>query len=135
MTGLYKPQLEWLNLEWHRAMISSASVCAQLCEGCSQWRVPPRRYCPNCWSAASTFEPVSGRGTVVSWSISHRSLDPGWAEVVPFVTLVVELEEGPRVLAATTLSPEKASMGMSVATRVEEAGPDFARIWAELSDR
>lgn len=133
MTGIYKPQLEWLNLDWHQAMISAGCVCVQRCDDCGRWRVPPRRYCPNCASAAATFVVVSGCGHVASYSISHRSLDPGWAEVTPFVTLVVELDEGPRVLAATTLSPEKVTMGMSVVTRVEEAGPDFVRLWAEPS--
>jgi uncharacterized OB-fold protein len=40
---------------------------------------------------------ASGRGTVYSFTVSHRGMGP-WSDHAPYVVAYVELEEGPRVL-------------------------------------
>ena len=55
---------------------------------------PEVRRCPRC-GAATEWTAVSGRGRLVSWAIVHRSPHPAFAQLVPFATAVVELEEGP----------------------------------------
>jgi len=50
--------------------------------------------CPRC-GAATVWITVSGRGRLVTWAVVHRSPHPALAEVVPYVTAVVELAEGP----------------------------------------
>lgn len=127
----YTPRPEWLNLEWHRATNRAGLVCIQRCGSCGRWRHTPRRFCPDCYSSVSDFEPVSGEGEVVSFAVSHRSLDPGWNERVPFATLVVELDEGPKLVAATTLQPADVRIGLRVRLSAESASEDFALVWAE----
>ena len=131
MAATYTPKPEWLNLEWHRATIAAGSLCIQRCATCGRWRHPPRRRCPACWSADAGFEPVAGRGTVLSFAVSHRSLDPGWQDRTPYVTLVVELVEGPRVLAATTLAAHEVAVGDEVVVTAVAQGPDFALVRAD----
>jgi uncharacterized OB-fold protein len=46
--------------------------------------------------------------------------------------LVVELDEGPRVVAATTLIPAQVTIGLPVQVRIEPRGDDFALVWADL---
>src|SRR3546814_19511327 len=82
-----------------------------LCPHTTLSRVPPRRFCARCQSPESRFEPGPGTGVVRSLAVSHRSMDPGWQAQVPFATLVVELDEGPRVLAATRADPEEVPNG------------------------
>lgn len=132
-SGTYVPKLEWLNLDWHRASIAAGTLCVQRCAGCGRWRQPPRRFCSACGSDDARFEPASGRGRVLSFAVSHRSLDPGWAASLPFVTLVVELEEGPRIVAATELAPAEVVIGLPVHLRIEPRGEEFALVWAELA--
>ncbi|HEX3566194.1 MAG TPA: OB-fold domain-containing protein [Acidimicrobiales bacterium] len=74
--------------------------------------------------------PVAGSGTVASYTVSHRSLDPAWQERAPYTTLVVELDEGPRVLAATDLQPSEVAIGKRVDVRIEARSDDFALLWA-----
>jgi uncharacterized OB-fold protein len=62
----------------------------------------------------------------------HRSLDPEWQELVPFVTLVVELDEGPRVVAATELDRSEVVLGLRVALEVQRSSDDVAQLWARL---
>lgn len=131
MTRTYTPQLEWLNLEWHRATNHAGSVCIQRCRSCRRWRHTPRRFCPACFSSAADFEPVCGDGEVVSFAVSHRSLDPGWNERTPFATLVVELDEGPKLVTATAVQPADVHIGLRVRLRTEPVTEDFALIWSE----
>jgi uncharacterized OB-fold protein len=133
-TGSYVPRPEWLNLDWHVASLAAGTLCVQRCTSCGRWRQPPRRFCARCASDEARFEPVSGIGRVLSFAVSHRSLDPAWAESVPFATLVVELEEGPRVVAATTLIPGQITIGLPVQVRIEARSDAFALVWADLID-
>ena len=69
------------------------------CEDCSQFWFPPSRTCPHCLSTNVSFQNVSGRGKVFSFVTFHRVYRPAFAEDVPYVVALVELEEGPRVLS------------------------------------
>ena len=40
---------------------------------------------------------ASGRATLYSYTVVHRSVHPQFAPVTPFVLAIVELEEGPRM--------------------------------------
>lgn len=126
----YVPKPEWLLLEWHRACIEAAALCIQQCDACGRRRHPPRRCCPDCFSDSFEFRPVTSAGSVRSLSVSHRSLDPGWNERAPYVVLLVELEEGPSVLAATDLEPTSVEIGQAVDLSIDPRGSDFVLVWA-----
>jgi uncharacterized OB-fold protein len=42
---------------------------------------------------------VSGRGAVFSFAVMHQAVHPGFAAEVPYPIVVVELEEGVRLLS------------------------------------
>lgn len=71
----------------------------QRCLDCRVLRFYPRRTCPACWSARAEWERVSGRGRVHSFTIIHRPPAPAFAGRVPYVVALVDLEEGPRLMA------------------------------------
>jgi uncharacterized protein len=68
------------------------------CQGCDRVLEPGLHRCPRCLSQALDQRPASGRGTlyshVVVWRPAHPDFDP------PYVVAVVELEEGPRIVAS-----------------------------------
>jgi len=68
------------------------------CEDCEKFWFPPSRACPHCLSMNVSFQTVSGRGKVFSFATFHRVYRPAFAQDVPYVVALVELEEGPRVL-------------------------------------
>ncbi len=129
-TNTYVPSPEWIMLDWHHACIETGTLCIQQCDECGHWRHPPRRCCPDCFSDSFEFRPVAGTGSVRSFSVSHRSLDPGWNERVPFAVLLVELDEGPSVLAATDLGPADIEIGQLVHLTTERRSDDFVLVWA-----
>jgi uncharacterized OB-fold protein len=131
----YVPSPEGLNLEFHRGAIETGMLHLQRCGECGRFRHPPRWYCPWCHSDRWVFEPVSGRGHIYSMAINHFTVDRAWAREVPFVTAVVELQEGPRVVGAVRgLAPEQVEIGLPVVVTPEPRGEEFAFLWVDALD-
>jgi uncharacterized OB-fold protein len=63
------------------------------CGACGAFSHPPDQTCAACGSLAPnwTFEPVSGRGKVKSWTMVRQALLPGFE--TPYRIVDVELEE------------------------------------------
>lgn len=67
------------------------------CNACAELIWYPRRFCPFCASTSVTYEEMSGRGTVYSFTVSRRGRGP-FRGRAPYVVAYVELDEGPRIL-------------------------------------
>ena len=72
-------------------------LCMQRCGDCGQRRMPPRPMCPHCQSLRTEWEPMSGRGTVWSFIVPHPPLLPAYAEVAPYIAILVSLDEDPNL--------------------------------------
>ena len=126
------PKPDELDHDFYQAVVKAGAMCLQRCTDCGGFTHPPRYYCPACSSGAFTFAPVSGRGKVYSWTVSHMSVEPAWQPHLPFLTLVVELDEGPRIVAsARNLAVPDVRLGMPVRVVTERKSDDFAIFWAE----
>jgi uncharacterized OB-fold protein len=126
----YVPEPEGLNLDFHRASVGG-TLHLQCCDECGLFRHPPRYYCPACSSAESTWTPCSGQGCVYSWVSTHFTVDRGWVNDVPYATVAVELDEGPRVVGAWRGPIGQLEIGLPVVAVVEPKGEDFAFLWVE----
>ena len=71
----------------------------QRCADCGTVRFPPRPRCHECRSAAATWEVMSGRGVVHTFTICHPPVLPAYADRVPYNVVVVELDEGPFIVS------------------------------------
>lgn len=71
----------------------------QRCSECGRWRHLPRSRCAGCGSPDFAWEPSSGRGSVYSWTITHQPPMRAFAGCGPYATLIVELDEGVRMVA------------------------------------
>jgi uncharacterized OB-fold protein len=128
----YIPEPEGLNLAFHRAS-AGGTLHLQQCESCAQFRHPPRHYCPQCASPQWSWTPVSGRGRVYSWVVTHFTVDRGWVDDVPYTTVAVELDEGPRVLGALRDDPPRGELeiGLPVTVSGEPKGAEFVFLWVD----
>ena len=69
----------------------------QRCLVCAAFAHPPRLMCPHCGSFDREWAAVSGRGTVYSFVVTRQAVHPAFEGHTPYATVVVELEEGPRL--------------------------------------
>jgi len=63
------------------------------CSACGLMRYPPTHACPWCMDLGWTWREVSGRGTIHSYETVVHAIQPGFTDAVPYVVLLVELDE------------------------------------------
>ena len=96
-------------------------LVVQRCAGCGVYRFPARDICSRCLSRTVEWAPVSGRGTIFSWAVMHQVYHPGFAGEVPYAVVVVELEEGVRLVSNLVGCPVDAIVaGMPVEVTFED---------------
>jgi uncharacterized OB-fold protein len=99
----------------------------QRCTSCGRWRHLPRHRCAACGSSEWTWQPSSGRGRIFSWTITHQSLLRDFPEPVPYAIVVVELDEGVRMVAGLRdLEPSALDLDLPVEVVFESAGETMA---------
>lgn len=87
----------------------------QECGDCGSRHAYARTVCPRCFSADLMTVTSAGKGTVYSWTTLHRPGTPAFADDVPYTIVLVDLDEGVRVLAdLVTDDPGDPSVGMPV---------------------
>ena len=77
--------------------VEAGELRIQKCDGCGALRHPPAPLCDRCGSSDQGYVVASGRGSVYSHVTHHYPPLPGVAR--PHVVLLVELEEGVRVVS------------------------------------
>jgi uncharacterized OB-fold protein len=93
----------------------------QRCSSCGTWRHLPRPRCASCGSREWSWQPSSGRGKIWSWTITHQPLLRNFPEQVPFASIVVELEEGVRMVSGLRgLAPSELRLDLPVEVVFED---------------
>jgi uncharacterized OB-fold protein len=75
----------------------------QRCTDCGRHAHPPTLICHHCGREDQVWERVSGRGTIHSFTIARQSTTRGFRAEVPYVVVLVAVEEDPDVLILTNL--------------------------------
>jgi uncharacterized OB-fold protein len=55
--------------------------------------------CAVCGSPRWSWQRSSGRGRLFTWTVVHQAMHPAFASDVPYAVVVVETEEGVRVVS------------------------------------
>ena len=97
----------------------------QRCSACEAWRHVPRELCPDCGSGDWSWERSSGHGRVFTWTVATRAIHPAFEHDVPYASVVVETEEGVRLLSIVLdCPPDELTMDMPVEVAFETATPE-----------
>lgn len=101
------------------------------CGRCGTFAVPPDHTCHQCGSTDPrfSFKPVTGRGTVRSWTVVRQSFLPGFDREVPYLLVDVELDEQDelRVIGRLLDGPDTAlRIGAPVSLAFEEVTADVS---------
>ena len=91
------------------------------CAACAAYQWPVRAACPRC-GAPPAWRDASGRGTLVTWSIVNRAVNPELKDDAPYVVAFVQLDEGVRVFPnIVETQPEALRAGLRVQAKFETA--------------
>lgn len=128
MAGIPRPRLTGLTGEFY-GWLRRHELRFQRCSGCGRFRHVPRELCPECGSDGWEWAPSNGRGTVFTWTTTYRALHPAFTDV-PFTQVVVELEEGPRMITSVEgVGEDELRIGMPVEVTFDDVDDEltFAR--------
>lgn len=92
------PGLEGLNGQFY-AFCKQQDLHFQRCSNCQHFRHVPREVCAVCNSFEWDWVRASGRGKVYSWTVIERALHPAFVADTPLAPVIVDMEEGVRLLA------------------------------------
>jgi uncharacterized OB-fold protein len=90
-----------------------------------KWHWPPK---PSYWKGGKLeWCKASGRGEVYTYVVAHAPFLPALEHLLPHIMVVVELEEGPRLVGYMVgCKPEEMRFGMKVRVAFRELTDDVA---------
>jgi len=98
----------WDGLREHRVRI-------QHCAHCDEWVYYPRSHCPECLQPNLEWRDVTGEGVLYTYTIARAPTAPPFADELPQLLAVVELDEGPKVTTTlVNVAPEDIKIGTRV---------------------
>jgi uncharacterized OB-fold protein len=113
------PESSWF---WTAGAAGRLSILR--CRDCGRWLHPPSPVCPACASASVLPEPVSGRGTVFTFTVNFQNFMEALPPP-PYVVAIVELDEQTGLQLTTRIvgcDPSDVRIGMRVEVRFERHG-------------
>ncbi|MBW2286703.1 MAG: OB-fold domain-containing protein [Deltaproteobacteria bacterium] len=119
------PELEGLTQEFYD-LCKEGTLHFQRCAGCRAWRHVPREMCPECGSWDWAWAPSTGRGKVFSWTVVARALHPAFKDDTPYAPVIVEMDEGVRLLTQVTdVAPDALEIDMPVEVAFDAVTPEI----------
>lgn len=107
------------------------------CTDCNHSFFYPRAVCPSCGSRGIGWKDASGQGVVHAFCIHHHTSLDFLRPLVPFVTALVRLEEGPRVMALLDVPADPSAVRCELpveATFVPTAGGAVVPVFAPVGE-
>ncbi len=101
------------------------------CLDCQKHYFYPRNVCPNCFSANVEWRQATGKATLFTFAIVHRAPHPAFEGDVPYVTAIVELDEGPKMatmIAGVGADPASLIIGMRLKPVFEKASDQITLV-------
>ncbi|MFD9668701.1 Zn-ribbon domain-containing OB-fold protein [Rhodococcus sp. NPDC059968] len=87
------------------------------CDACEYLVHPPSGHCPRCGGDRCTPRPVSGRGTIHSYTVNYQQWFDGQP---PYIIIIIDLDEQAGLRLTSNLldcAPEDVFVGMRVSVR------------------
>ena len=115
--------------EWFWTSGADGVLRIQGCQDCGRLVHPPTPVCPSCRSRSSKPVAVSGRGTVVGYTVNAHQWHPDFEP--PYVIANIALVEDPSVHLTTNIigcAPTDVTIGQEVSVRFEQ----YEDVWLPL---
>lgn len=104
---------------WEATQKGELALCRCTDKACGYWSHPPLERCRSCGSP-TTFEPVSGMGTIFSFIVAHQPSVPGYLADLPYHVALIELDEQPGLrLVAKVPTSERDNIQIGQRVQVE----------------
>ena len=101
--GFPLPQIDWEPTREYWAGAMRGELRIPRCSGCERLCWYPLAECGACGASSLVWETMSGRAELFTWVTLQHAFLPAYADVVPFVSALVTLEEDPSIRLPTRI--------------------------------
>jgi uncharacterized OB-fold protein len=84
------------------------------CGHCGYLQWPPEKVCPECQHTERSWEEFAAEGTLWSYAVYHRALDPAFADKIPYVVGLIELDAGRKMYGLMLDDEDSVQIGQRV---------------------
>jgi len=104
----------------YEQFLSEGKIMGSKCRKCGAFALPPRPICISCFGSEMEWVEFSGEGKLAAFTSTFVAppfmAEEGFSKKNPYVVGVVELKEGPKIVARITgveaKKPEQIKVGM-----------------------
>lgn len=118
--------------------LKARQLLIQQCNACDSWIFYPRRHCPSCLAHDLSWREVRGSAVLYSYTVTRIATLPDFADEMPQILAVVELDEGVRINTNLVgLAEAEIEVGMRlrpVFAQVDEQGTRLLRFTGQDKD-
>ena len=112
--------------------LAEKKLMASRCKACGGVHLPPRPLCPECHGVEMEWQEMSGQGKLAAFTaiavVPSFMAKEGYGRDNPYLTGIVELEEGPRIsariLGLDAKEPEKIAVGTPLKVQFIQKGKE-----------
>jgi uncharacterized protein len=109
----------WEGTKQHKLLLKK-------CRDCGKIDHPPYLYCTKCSSDNSNWVEASGKGTLYAFAINEYGVPFQFTPDLPYVTALIDLPEGPRMLSnIVECDFKELKNGMALEVVFEKASPEI----------
>ncbi len=118
---------------WNGA--AAGALMLQRCVACGAYRHPPTVVCGACGAWETSWVPASGGGVIYSYTVVVHPVHRAVERLVPYNVVLVELDEGVRVVSTVVdAAPDALAIGRRVTAVFERLTPDIGLPKFRLAD-
>ncbi len=107
-------------------------IVVQACTKCGYLRWPPGPICNECLSSETEWKEISPIGTLWSYAVYHRAMNPRFKDEIPYTVALVELDDGPRMYGRLVATTAKVEPGVRVRAAFQEIEPGVTFVYWEI---
>ena len=114
--------------------LAAGRFVLQRCHDCGHWTWPPRPICSGCHGDNVEWEAPCGTGEIYSWVVTHKAYAPDLARLVPYVIVLVRIDEQDDILIpGRFLTGGEIRQGMRVRAVPEQVTADIGLLNWEVA--
>lgn len=119
------PEINELNAPFWDGL-AQGEVRLQQCGKCGVHQYPPETFCYECGAQDMPWVAVAGAGTVYSFIVVHQQYHKAFKEFMPYTVVIVQMDEGPRMLGAMLGGNQAIAIGDRVKPCIRRVAGDRA---------
>ena len=131
LDGLHDPEALPPLTDVNRRYFAAAACGVLVFQRCANGHpfLYPRLVCPVCYEAELAWETAAGTGEIVSFAPVYRRPWDSFPRNEPYVVVLVQLDEGPRLLASLEdAAPDEVVIGARVRAVFERVNEDLGLV-------